>query len=258
MDNPHQIAAQPGTAPIADRPRRLRGSSPRGGRVHDGTLLSRILRSVRGVAIAGIGAIVLVSSAPAIQAVVTESTPGLSQALADDGHLRPETTDPSAPPSPTASIARRMALSPIPVEPPVAFISSPAIGLTNVAIYDRGLNSHGDMLIAGGYAITHFTGSAHLGYAGNAILYGHDDIFGGVFRHLDSLKDGDMISLLYASKTYTYKVKGSPAKIGPSDLNALIAPGSGTRLTLFTCYPTWTDDQRIVVGAPIVQTGNRG
>src|SRR5437588_12511138 len=62
----------------------------------------------------------------------------------------------------------------------VAYLSIPRLGIKNAPIFDRGVDGGGNMQIAKGYAVTHYAFSSQIG-AGNAVLYGHDDIEGSVF-----------------------------------------------------------------------------
>jgi LPXTG-site transpeptidase (sortase) family protein len=99
-----------------------------------------------------------------------------------------------------------------------------------------------------GWAITHYEFSGPLTGASNAVLYGHDDIEGGVFGKIIQLKTGDAIELRTAGKTVRYHVTEKPRLVAPSALEIL----SGTStpvLTLFSCWPLWVDNQRVVVVA---------
>jgi hypothetical protein len=62
----------------------------------------------------------------------------------------------------------------------VAYLSVPKLGIKNAQIFDRGVDGTGNMLIAKGYAVTHYANSSPIG-SGNAVLYGHDDIEGSIF-----------------------------------------------------------------------------
>jgi LPXTG-site transpeptidase (sortase) family protein len=138
----------------------------------------------------------------------------------------------------------------VPVVPTdaVAALDIPALHLRVVPIYDRGLDSHRRMLIAGGYSITHYANSGPLGGSSNAVLYGHDDIEGGVFGHLKDLKPGDAITIHMADgRMFQYKVRDQKLVL-PSAVS-ILAPTSTPVLTLFSCYPLWVDNQRIVVTA---------
>lgn len=129
----------------------------------------------------------------------------------------------------------------------VAYISIPKVGVKNAPIYDRGVDGGGNMLIAKGYAVTHFALSSPIG-SGNAVLYGHDDIEGSVFARLKDLQPGDEVDVLMADGTaVVYHVTGRTI-VAPNAVQ-ILQPSNDVRLTLFTCWPNWVDTQRVVVTA---------
>jgi LPXTG-site transpeptidase (sortase) family protein len=130
----------------------------------------------------------------------------------------------------------------------VALLSIPSLGLHNVPVYDRGLDAKGNMAIAHGFAVTHFEYSAAIG-GGNAVLYGHDDIEGSVFRRLSELKAGDEVDLMVAGQTSPAVYRVSGRRIVAATAVQILNPTGDIRLTLFTCWPTWVDTQRVVVTA---------
>src|ERR1700737_2731577 len=79
----------------------------------------------------------------------------------------------------------------------VAYLSIPRLGIKNAPIFDRGVDTHGNMLIAKGSSVTHSAFSSPIG-TGNAVLYGHDDIEGSVFASLKDLKKGDEVDVTLA------------------------------------------------------------
>jgi len=130
----------------------------------------------------------------------------------------------------------------------VAYISIPRLGIKNTPIFDRGVDTKGNMLIAKGYSVTHYAFSSPIG-SGNAVLYGHDDIEGSVFASLKDLKPGDEVDVADASGSLTvYHVTGKPAIVPPTAVQ-ILQPTNDVRLTLFTCWPNWVDTQRVVVTA---------
>jgi LPXTG-site transpeptidase (sortase) family protein len=164
------------------------------------------------------------------------------------GHYPDAPTPASAAESPGDSRAAMTTTSAQP-EQPVAWLTIPRLGLAGVPIFDRGLNASRQMLIAGGYSITHYQYSGALGGPSNAVLYGHDDIEGGVFGGLSRLRVGDNVEVRRADGTaVTYRVRANPAYVAPSAVNILDATAA-PQLTLFSCYPLWVDTQRVVVVA---------
>ncbi|HEV2012748.1 MAG TPA: class D sortase [Candidatus Dormibacteraeota bacterium] len=128
----------------------------------------------------------------------------------------------------------------------MATISIPRIGIHNAPIYDRGTSSKGEMLIAPGYAVTHYAFSAPFG-GGNAVIYGHDDIQGNIFGHLYDLGPGDLIQVTMAGQTQNYRVSGHQI-VAPTSVSVL-APTADVRLTIITCWPFNVDTKRWIVTA---------
>ncbi|MDQ6712288.1 MAG: sortase [Candidatus Dormibacteraeota bacterium] len=130
----------------------------------------------------------------------------------------------------------------------VAYLSIPRLGIKKAPIFDRGVDSKGNMLIAKGYSVTHYAFSSPIG-SGNAVLYGHDDIEGSVFASLKDLKAGDEVDVADASGVdVVYRVTGKPTIVAPTAIQ-ILDPTNDVRLTLFTCWPNWVDTQRVVVTA---------
>src|SRR6202022_3850076 len=129
----------------------------------------------------------------------------------------------------------------------VAYLSIPKLGIKNAQIFDRGVDGGGNMLIAKGYAVTHYSNSSAIG-SGNAVLYGHDDIEGSVFGRLKDLKVGDEVDVNAADGSpVAYHVTGRSI-VAPTAVQ-ILQPTNDVRLTLFTCWPNWVDTQRVVVTA---------
>ncbi|HEY4870437.1 MAG TPA: sortase [Candidatus Dormibacteraeota bacterium] len=129
----------------------------------------------------------------------------------------------------------------------VAYLSIPKLGIKNAQIFDRGVDGSGNMLIAKGYAITHYANSSPIG-SGNAVLYGHDDIEGSIFGRLKDLAIGDELDVAVAgSDPVVYHVTAR-AIVAPTAVQ-ILRPTNDVRLTVFTCWPNWVDTQRVVVTA---------
>jgi len=131
-----------------------------------------------------------------------------------------------------------------------AAISIPKIGVRNAPIFQRGVDTQGNMLISPGYTVTHFSFSAALG-DGNAVLYGHDDIEGSIFAHLQDLRPGDELEVATPVGAQTYRVTERRI-VAPTAID-ILNPTGDVRLTIFTCWPTWVDDQRVVITAKPVE-----
>jgi LPXTG-site transpeptidase (sortase) family protein len=81
-------------------------------------------------------------------------------------------------------------------------------------------------------AVGHIPGTALPGGTGNAALAGHRDTF---FQGLRDIQKGDQITLSTPAGNARYVVR-STRVVDPSDVSVL-APTSGSTLTLVTCYP---------------------
>jgi len=128
----------------------------------------------------------------------------------------------------------------------IAKLTIPRLAITGAPIFDRGLDSKGSMLIAHGYAVTHYAFSAGIG-SGNAVLYGHDDIEGSIFARLKDLQPGDEIDVAIAGRVQRYRVN-TRVIVAPTAVQ-ILDPTADVRLTLFTCWPNWVDTQRVVITA---------
>lgn len=134
-------------------------------------------------------------------------------------------------------------------ETPAATITIPDLGIDAVPIFNRGLDGSGRMLIATGYSVTRFSRSGDFEGSSNTVLYGHDDIQGGVFGKLSQLQVGSVIQVqVHGGPLITYKVTRAPTIVPPKYVSILDATTS-PQLTLFTCYPLWQDDHRVFVVA---------
>jgi LPXTG-site transpeptidase (sortase) family protein len=129
----------------------------------------------------------------------------------------------------------------------VAYLSIPKLGIKNAQVFDRGVDAGGNMLIAKGYAITHYANSSPIG-SGNAVLYGHDDIEGSIFARLQELAVGDELDVTTSGgEAVVYHVT-TRAVVAPTAVE-ILRPTNDVRLTVFTCWPTWVDSKRVVVTA---------
>jgi LPXTG-site transpeptidase (sortase) family protein len=110
--------------------------------------------------------------------------------------------------------------------------------------------------IAGGqwqvpaYAAGYLSGGAWPGHAGNAVITGHDDRDGAVFRRLGDLRRGDVVWVYAGAHPYRYAV--SALRIVPATRTDVVRPTHGAILTLITCTPYLIDTQRLVVRARLL------
>jgi sortase A len=98
--------------------------------------------------------------------------------------------------------------------------------------------------------VGHHIGSANPGQRGNMVLSGHDDVYGEIFKDLDKLKAGDLVTVSTTQKDYTYVVQDQKI-VQPTDVWVLDSRGDDKQLTLITCYPYRVDTKRIVIFATL-------
>lgn len=107
------------------------------------------------------------------------------------------------------------------------------------------------------YAAGWHADSAPLGQAGNAVISGHNNIGSQVFRLLEEAHIGDPIYVqMPGGPTYLYTIRqvlvlpedGQPESVRIANARYL-QPTADTRLTLISCWPDWTNTERVVVVA---------
>lgn len=101
--------------------------------------------------------------------------------------------------------------------------------------------------------------SAAPGSGGNAVFYGHHNVYGSVFRGLDRLQPGDVLSVRNAAETIDYVVE----QVDVFEENSVsasqklvhmeyFAPTSTEHITLLTCWPFTGNSHRVaVIAKPI-------
>lgn len=96
----------------------------------------------------------------------------------------------------------------------------------------------------------HYPDTPYPGEAGNAAIAGHRTTYGAWFRQLDKLVPGDPVYVAYPDVTVTYEVE-RVFIIEPTDWS-VVAPTPYPALTLTTCHPLYSAEQRLVVRAKLV------
>lgn len=100
----------------------------------------------------------------------------------------------------------------------------------------------------------HLEGSALPGQPGNSVIFGHVNIWGSVFAHLDELTPGDTITLQTLTGTYVYVVSGSQV-VPQTDVSAVVPHGGPPTLQLVTCSGL-LDTHRLIVTADLESTAS--
>ncbi|TFV85769.1 class E sortase [Blastococcus sp. CT_GayMR16] len=118
----------------------------------------------------------------------------------------------------------------------------------------------------------HYIGTAMPGEQGNLALAGHRVGRGSPFLDLDQMRPGDPIVVETADAWFVYRVLGDPATgdfatdpsgipgqqivrpeavsvIAPTPGGAADGPASGAYLTLTTCHPKYSAQQRLIIHA---------
>lgn len=96
--------------------------------------------------------------------------------------------------------------------------------------------------------------SGRLGEGKNIVLNGHNNIYGGIFRKLYTLKPGDEIRLAAGDQLFVYRVeevkilreRDQPLAVRIANAQH-IQPMNDDRLTLVSCWPEWSNTHRVIV-----------
>lgn len=131
-----------------------------------------------------------------------------------------------------------------------AHITVPRLGISTAPVWTRGYttDTYGGLIydIVPYYGVTRFSYSVPFGQPGLSMVYGHDDIYGNIFRYLGQMKPGDAIKVAVGSHHYTYVVK-TVSIVTPTDVAMLNLPRATPTLALISCTPYWVDTHRVVV-----------
>lgn len=105
------------------------------------------------------------------------------------------------------------------------------------------------------YAIGHFEETSLPGEPGNFAVIGHRNYtFGEYFNRLDELENGDLVTIEYGAKTYSYKITDKFV-VEPEELWVL-DPTKDPTITLITCTPKRVATHRLIVKGILVQNSS--
>ncbi|RZU33869.1 class E sortase [Blastococcus saxobsidens] len=199
----------------------------------------------------------------------------LSEQIQDRWADDPTVTAPVAP-APDGSPAPAPAPAPIDVAvgEPFAVLHIPRLGADYARVVVEGT---AQVQLAQGPG--HYLGTAMPGEQGNVALAGHRVGRGSPFLDLDLLRPGDPIVVDTADTWFVYRVLGGPGDqdftgdpsgipgrriVRPTDTSVLSptpggpadGPATGAFLTLTTCHPKYSAEQRLIIhagldGAPL-------
>ena len=207
------------------------------------------IRSGRAGIVLGLAAL-LVGLAAATTPVWSGRWDAAAQQAAAAGFTRPAPAATTTPPDAAGAVPAPLeALTvPAPVLPgqTLTKLVIPAIGVDAYVL--EGLTFQSSVwegLLRRGPA--HLEGSALPGGPGNAVIFGHVNVWGSVFQHLDRLQPGQTVVLDSSGGAFTYTVTGSEL-VPPADAAALTPHGGGPTLQLVTCAGLF-DAARLIVEA---------
>ena len=129
------------------------------------------------------------------------------------------------------------------------------LGLSAPIILDIDGNNKEQYMKALENGVAQMAKTALPGEIGNTVIFGHSSYYRNkpgnyktIFAKLNDLARGDKISVTTPDKNLTYNV--SEVKIvAPEDLSVVDQESPSSKLTLLTCWPPKTTEQRLVVVA---------
>lgn len=122
----------------------------------------------------------------------------------------------------------------------VALLTIDAIDLERVVVEGTGTR---ELALGPG----HHRSTPVPGQPGNAVIFGRRTLYGGPFRHLDRLSEGNDIEVVTPHGEMTYEVERVEI-LGPGDVDVL-GQSFVNRLTLVTAHPEDRAKERLVVFA---------
>lgn len=102
--------------------------------------------------------------------------------------------------------------------------------------------------------IGHMPRTAYPGQPGNSVISGHRTTYGQPFHNLDLLEPGDSIEVETATGLHVYSVR--EIHIVEPDALWVALPRDGGWLTLTTCNPKYSADERLIIVAEIIDSPN--
>ena len=152
----------------------------------------------------------------------------------------PATTLPASGATPTTGVTSTTVAQALSNGDAAAVIAIPKIGLDEVVVEGVGVEE----LKKG---VGHYPDTRMPGEKGNAALAGHRTTYGHPFNRLDELNGGDEISVTTRAGTFKYAV--SEKKVVTPDSVEVLDNSPDNRLTLTTCHPKYSAEQRLIIVA---------
>lgn len=134
----------------------------------------------------------------------------------------------------------------------------PSIKVRAPVVYEQSTNS-ANFEYALRSGTVHYATTALPGEKGNVVIFGHSSgltwapgNYKFVFTLLDKVKQGQQISVYYHGVQYVYVVTGSQV-VSPTNMSVLESHSGRSELSLITCTPVGTSENRLVVHAQQVR-----
>jgi sortase A len=102
-----------------------------------------------------------------------------------------------------------------------------------------------------------YSETAFPGIPGTTAIAGHRTTYLAPFRHIDSLRPGNVITLEMPYAQLTYHVTGQKV-VAPTDVEAAVGNVGYSRLVLSACTPLFSAEKRLLVYARLVREDPRG
>ncbi|GLY15040.1 class E sortase [Kineosporia sp. NBRC 101677] len=100
--------------------------------------------------------------------------------------------------------------------------------------------------------VGHYAGTARPGEIGNFAVAGHRTTWARPFQDVDRLRAGDKVVVQTREARFTYRVTDHEL-VRPDQTAVLDAVPGQARLTMTTCHPEYSDSQRWIVHAELVE-----
>lgn len=101
--------------------------------------------------------------------------------------------------------------------------------------------------------VAHMAKTALPGEQGNSVIFGHSSYYANkpgnykeIFSKLNELAEGDEVIIESESSELSYKVTEKKI-VAPEDISVVDQDTSTKKITLITCWPIKTTDQRLVI-----------
>jgi sortase A len=128
---------------------------------------------------------------------------------------------------------------------PIGRIEIPSIGADYVMVYGTDTS---DLESGPGF----FTETTFPGIEGTTLISGHRTTYLAPFRHIDSLRRGQVIKLQMPYAHFTYTVVGHRV-VSPQDVHAATAQVGYSRVVLSACTPLFSAAKRLLVYARLTR-----